>query len=596
MRSGWLKAAAALGMMLLASRCGGHGAENFTGSTNPQSPGTVPQGAASVIEFVAPGSTTSEPTASDGQTTFQSTIGPPGSANPQASLVRFRVLNAQGRPAKNGIRVLFSVEGPPDARLTLTRDRTDNGFAETVLEAGPTPGNAVVIATVEGTGLVARSAVIAIGRAPGAAATIEFFELRVPGLIGSANDSAGTPQTRTQLGVRGSGFAQAVDVVFAVLDAQGGPAADGTIIDFTLFGPNGGESLSPSSVASSKGFVSGTISTGTRPGPVEVQARVRGTNISARAIPITIGTALNPSASHFSLAAECLNVAGSVTFGLEDEIRAGLSDQFGSPLPIGSAVSFFTEGGVIGAQGITADGFAATAKLVTQLPIPPDHRVTVMAVTTGQEPFTDLNGNGQWDPGEPFIDLPPEPFLDANENGVYDPGEFFIDNNNSGVYDGTPNGVWDDQILISVSEPIVFSGHTQISVMPTTFALPPGGSQVFTVIVDDEVGAALVGGTTIKFSAKNASVSPPQIVLPDTDVDTSHGPVPGVTQFTVVLTNDVLPPPAPAPTGGSPGPAATPSVHPASLTVEVTSPASTGTECPGGNGNATLTILGTVTQ
>src|SRR6185369_4042816 len=127
---------------------------------------------------------------------------------------------------------------------------------------------------------------------------------------------------------RGSGFAQAVDVVFAVLDARGGPAADGTIVDFSLFGPNGGESISPVSVATSQGFVSATISTGTRPGPVEVTAQVRGTSIHAQAIPITIGTSLNPPAGHLSIAAECLNVSGAAIFSIEDEIRAGLSDQF----------------------------------------------------------------------------------------------------------------------------------------------------------------------------------------------------------------------------------------------------------------------------
>jgi len=126
--------------------------------------------------------------------------------------------------------------------------------------------------------------------------------------------------------------------------------------------------------------------TGTRPGPVEVTARIRGTGVSARAIPITIGTALNPSAVHMSMAAKCLNVSGRVLFGIEDEIRAGLSDQFGNPIPIGSAVSFFTNGGAIKAQGISDDGIKATAILVTQEPIPANHRVIVLAVTTGRRP------------------------------------------------------------------------------------------------------------------------------------------------------------------------------------------------------------------
>jgi len=47
-------------------------------------------------------------------------------------------------------------------------------------------------------------------------------------------------------------FNQAVDVVFVLFDDHAAAAPDGTIVDFTLFGPNGGETISPSSVASSR--------------------------------------------------------------------------------------------------------------------------------------------------------------------------------------------------------------------------------------------------------------------------------------------------------------------------------------------------------
>ncbi|HEY2387131.1 MAG TPA: hypothetical protein VGK30_09230 [Candidatus Binatia bacterium] len=591
--------------MLATSRCGGHGAENFTDTTGggepspSESPG--PSGAPVLIEFVAPDST-SGTAASDGSTVFQSSIGPVGSSNPQGSFVQFRLLNSDGRPAKNGIRVVFSVEGPSDAKLTQTKDRTSNGFVGVVLQAGPTAGGAVVVAKVDGTSLVARSAVITIGSPPGAAASIEFFGLRVPGLIGSADDNAGTPTTRTQLGVKGSGFAQAVDVVFAVLDTHGGAAADGTIVDFNLFGPNGGETIAPTSVLSSKGFVSATITTGTRPGPVEITATVRGTSLSARAIPITIGTALNPAASHLSIAPECLNVAGSVTFGLEDRLRAGLSDQFGNPIPIGSAVSFFAEGGGVIAQGLTGDSLAAFAQLVTQLPIPGDERVQVLAVTTGQETFTDLNGNGTWDPGEPFVDQPPEVFLDANENGVYDPGEFFVDNNNNGIYDGTPNGIWDDQILISAQAPVIFSGHSDITVVtdPPTFFLDFGQTSTLDVIISDEIGAALVGTTTVTVAGTNVTVIPTSFGIPDTSIFSSFdAPVPGITEFTIVISNPNQPPaPQPVPSGGTPVPEATPTMQLATVTISVTSDVSTGTDvtCPGGNGNIFLTIFGSVAK
>jgi Tfp pilus assembly protein PilX len=58
------------------------------------------------------------------------------------------------------------------------------------------------------------------------------------------------------------------------------------------------------------------------------------------------------------------------------------------------------------------------------------------------ESYTDLNGNGQWDPAEPFNDLnkngrwdPGEPFTDINGDGVWNPAEPFNDTNGNGKYD-----------------------------------------------------------------------------------------------------------------------------------------------------------------
>lgn len=49
-------------------------------------------------------------------------------------------------------------------------------------------------------------------------------------------------------------------------------------------------------------------------------------------------------------------------------------------------------------------------------------RATVMAFALGEESFVDSNGNGTYDFGEPFVDLP-EAFLDINEDGVFGNGD-----------------------------------------------------------------------------------------------------------------------------------------------------------------------------
>jgi len=61
------------------------------------------------------------------------------------------------------------------------------------------------------------------------------------------------------------------------------------------------------------------------------------------------------------------------------------------------------------------------------------------------EYYSDLNGNGHWDPAETFTD--------KNHNGVWDPGEPFVDTNGDGVWtaaepynDTNGNGVYDDPL------------------------------------------------------------------------------------------------------------------------------------------------------
>ncbi|MCC6484576.1 MAG: M6 family metalloprotease domain-containing protein [Armatimonadetes bacterium] len=76
---------------------------------------------------------------------------------------------------------------------------------------------------------------------------------------------------------------------------------------------------------------------------------------------------------------------------------------------------------------------------------------------TVAESYTDINGNGKWDPAELYGDLnnngmwdPAEPYVDKNHNGRYDSGEPFTDLNGNLCWDDAEplrdengNGVWD---------------------------------------------------------------------------------------------------------------------------------------------------------
>lgn len=87
---------------------------------------------------------------------------------------------------------------------------------------------------------------------------------------------------------------------------------------------------------------------------------------------------------------------------------------------------------------------------------PRDNLVTMVAVTSGEEAFTDLNNNGRWDDNEPYEDLT-EPFVDSNDNGTWDSDERWVDTNGDGLWNGK-NGKYDGNTLIWVQERILWTG------------------------------------------------------------------------------------------------------------------------------------------
>jgi hypothetical protein len=87
---------------------------------------------------------------------------------------------------------------------------------------------------------------------------------------------------------------------------------------------------------------------------------------------------------------------------------------------------------------------------------PRDGLGAVIVAVPGEEGFVDLNGNGVYDAGEPFVDTG-EPFVDEDDNGVRESDEPFIDVNQSGAWDG-PNGTWDSNTVIWAEARVLYSG------------------------------------------------------------------------------------------------------------------------------------------
>jgi hypothetical protein len=451
--------------------------------------------------------------------------------------VRARVLTATGAVIEDTETIVLpdtrpGTPTPIPPTATVTRTATDTGTPTQTVTGTPP---ATFTPTITATPTLAASSVQFVGANP------------------------------ASIGVRASGLVEQSVLTFRVTDVTGNPVR-GLPVTFTL-AAIGSESVSPTmGVTDANGSVSTTLTAGTRSTSVQVLARVDANgdgspDIGAQSTQVKILGA-PPAQTRFSVASERLNVAGRVRFGIENEVSAFVNDRFGNAVPPGTAVSFLTNGASIVDPSPTNDNGVATATLITEGQVPPSGIVTVVAFTRGEEGFIDNNGNGVFDGTdvistddvvEPFADFRPLPPLDAGCplpapspfcNFAFDPStlfEFFVDSGPlNGVWDtqGTA-GVWDDDILIFDQAAVTFSGPLVTpSADPTSFTIPDGGTQGFSLIVSDDLLNPLVGGSTISITANAGEIIGGDITIPDGQ--SFNQLVPGRTLFSFVL-NDASP-------------------------------------------------------
>ena len=210
-----------------------------------------------------------------------------------------------------------------------------------------------------------------------------------------------------------------------------------------------------------------------------------------------------PDQDSISISASTLNVEGAFdTDGVTSDITVRLADKYNNPVPDNTQAVFTTELGSIVGSCVTLNG-ACSVKWTSQDPRlpayadpitirgtrwisgdawnykcprhnedsgpcpfdladpainPPGYarggRSTILVTAIGEESFADTNGNGLYDKGEFWTNLP-EAFRDDNEDGVHTPSqrkdcddpvlgdelcqagfdEDFVDFNTNGVYD-----------------------------------------------------------------------------------------------------------------------------------------------------------------
>jgi hypothetical protein len=179
----------------------------------------------------------------------------------------------------------------------------------------------------------------------------------------------------------------------------------------------------------------------------------------------------------------------------------GFLEVYGSPLPLD--VEPFA-----GEASVTFDRGCGPKKAN-----PRDGLVTVIAVVDGEEGYADLDHNGRYDEGEPFIDLG-EPYVDANDNGKWDPGEWFLDVNGDGSYTG-PNGRWDANAVLWTQTRVVYTGYP-------AFGSDAHGNELFS-----------------RFYVEGAPPSPTAVAPP---FSVSAGPPPNSAAYGVFWTDENLNP------------------------------------------------------
>ncbi|MDB5986300.1 MAG: hypothetical protein JWR16_1353, partial [Nevskia sp.] len=355
--------------------------------------------------------------------------------------LRVDIVDENGAPAFGvSATVTFnsSCVGASRAEINPTSVTTTSGSAAATYIAKGCVGSDTVVAQIA----VGGSTLGATG-----AVSVEAAQL------GGIDFVSATPNV---IGLSGSPISNQSVVIFKVVDASGGPVPD-QVVNFSLDMSPGGLKLNPTKATSdAQGQVQTVVQGGSAHATVSVIATIGadgGPIISKASSPIVVTTGLATSRA-VSVSASKLSIDGTCD-GESTTVNVRLADRYGNPVPKNTEPTLVTEGGKINGACVTGDpqgdpnteAGVCSVLLVAQNPRPANGRVTVLAYVAGEESFTDKNGNGYFDAGELFTDLP-EAFEDDNEDGIYDNSEYFFDANGNGSRDA-PDGKFEGYVCDS---------------------------------------------------------------------------------------------------------------------------------------------------
>jgi len=492
-----------------------------------------PSGAQVVTDAAGEGAATYVPSLFNGNVRVTASATIDGKVATDIATVDVRVPQVRvgyGVPFTAGLRIdPPEIESGSDARISAQLVREDGVLFEEPLSvrfesACVTQGASTVLSPVlsaggslatvySANGCVGTDRLRAIVEIPGLAqpAVAEgIIRIRAPRAEGIAFVSA-DPADISLRGRATPGRPDISRVTFVVRNASGVPVPAAPV-SFALSGLVGDTGLlAASGVTNTVGEVVAVVRAGDSAAVVAVRAQVTGTGFVTTSQQITVSTG-GADQDSFSLSLSAFNIEGGNIDGETATVSVRAADRFNNPVADGTRVLFTIEGGAIPASCSTAGGVCSVS-LVSQQPRPLNGRVSILARTEGSESFVDANGNGLFDVGEPFEDLP-EAWLDANENDIHDAGEVFIDSNANGRFDG-PNGRFDGgpcanppacglAVDVRGSAVVIFStSGAVIQILPSSILVDDVTPQEVQILISDLNGNLPPAGSNIEVTTTN---------------------------------------------------------------------------------------------
>ena len=284
-----------------------------------------------------------------------------------SSVITATIKDSSGSPVTAGTAItLTTTLGTfQNGTQTITVNTMDDtGIVSTSLMAATTAGTAQVTASASGV-----TAVVNVVMTGG-------------GGVGSLTVTA-NPTSITADGSSSS------SITATLKDASGNPVTQGTSVTFTttLGTFSNGSTTYTTSTADETGVVVTSLIAGTTAGTAKVTVSSGGVsqpvNVEFKESGAGGGS---PYGENLGLNPTTLNIAGLVSYGLEDIMTTRISDINANNVPDGTPVNYTTDyGGITPSDSTKSDskGSYATATLTSEVPDPPDGFVTPTTTMTG---------------------------------------------------------------------------------------------------------------------------------------------------------------------------------------------------------------------